>query len=419
MAVISGRKGADFKPSTVRTIAERANLRCVVPGCPTPTSGPGATPQQVALTGTACHIYSAGVAGPRGRGGLSVEQLSCPENGVWACATHGRLIDTNAGAAYPADLLKGWKQLQEAQLRREQDGQLTTVGWLGEIVVQKSFLFEKDTRLELGQFTLLEGASYGKTAICDWLSAVLGEELPHRWAIPSSPILTSVVAFVPEKRRLDGTFDHGVTKLVIDGVPVVEVPKMISVVYLRESAGALLHRRGGEDDERIAANLGLSRAVLRGLVPDIQRNGTTWGRDLAFYDEPKYLGEDEEGEDLHSDSETEVTLRLGGPNGVALGALSGSEKVRVLLEFACALARERARRGPTVLMLEGTEWPFDHRNMDACGAFLSQQPCQVLLTVGDNWEPKTLEPWYGWSRYRVSKGSGGSRVERLPWSEVR
>ncbi|MER9450167.1 hypothetical protein [Mesorhizobium sp. M0254] len=247
----------------------------------------------------------------------------------------------------------------------------------------------------------------------------MGEELPHRWAIPASPILTSVVAFLPEARRLNGTFDHGVTKLVIDGVPVVEVPKMMSVVYLRETAGALLHRHGGEDDEKIAASLGLSPAVLRSLVPDIQRNGTTWGRDAAFYDEPKYLGVDEEGEEMYSDSETEVTLRLGGPSGVVLGALSGSEKVRVLLEFACALARERARRGPTVLILDGSEWPFDHRNMDACGAFLSNQPYQVLLTVGDNWEPKTLGAWHGWSRYRVFKGSGGSRVERLPWSEVR
>lgn len=101
----SGRYGSNFSPAVRSIIARRAGFRCIVPGCSTPTVGPGAKSNDVALTGTACHIYSAAPKGPRGQGGLSPAQLAAPENGVWACATHGRLIDTNKGDRYPTSTL--------------------------------------------------------------------------------------------------------------------------------------------------------------------------------------------------------------------------------------------------------------------------------------------------------------------------
>jgi hypothetical protein len=414
MAPSSGRIGADFTEATKRVIAMRANYRCIVPGCPTPTSGPGASSDEVALTGTACHIYSAAASGPRGRGGFCPEELSSPENGVWACATHGRLIDTNDGAAYPASLLYSWKQLQEAQLKRERDGQTTNAGWLDKFSVQNSFLFECDATLTFGKCTLIQGGAYGKTAVCDWISTVLGEALPERWKITKSPILISLASYVPEPTRLEASFEHGKAGLVINGSKVVEIPRTVSVVYLREDAREVLHRHQGEDDERIAATLGIDRTTLRELAPDIQRNGTPWGRDLAFFDEPEYLRDDDDGQAVYSATETEVVLRR---KGVVFRGFSGSENVRVLLEFACALARERVRHKPTILLLDGSGWPFDQQNMDRCGEFLSKEPYQILLTANGGWTPERPDAWREWNRYRVLKGTSSSCIEGISWSE--
>lgn len=74
----SGGRDATNKPSTVKIIAERANYRCVVPGCSVPTSGPGASSEDVANTGTARHIYSAGIAGPRGAVAFPLSSLPAP-----------------------------------------------------------------------------------------------------------------------------------------------------------------------------------------------------------------------------------------------------------------------------------------------------------------------------------------------------
>ncbi len=115
----------EFSPASKRIIVQRANNRCVVPGCVNPTSGPGKTSEEAANLGMVSHIYSAAKDGPRGRNGLSASQIKHPDNGVLCCRQHGTLIDTNQGGAYPAALLQGWKRLQEASVKRAMDGQPT------------------------------------------------------------------------------------------------------------------------------------------------------------------------------------------------------------------------------------------------------------------------------------------------------
>src|SRR5580704_13134870 len=77
---------ADFPWRVRKLIAERAGYRCSKPDCRRTTLGPGAGPADVARIGVACHIHSAEPGGPRGRGGLSLEQLQAASNGIWLCA---------------------------------------------------------------------------------------------------------------------------------------------------------------------------------------------------------------------------------------------------------------------------------------------------------------------------------------------
>lgn len=123
MAKRKGRGKADFSPQTRNALAARAGFQCSFPGCGAPSFGPSAEHAgQVAGTGTACHIVAAadGPAARRVDPDMLDADRRAPENGIWMCAQHGKLIDTDE-AIYTVEALKGWKALAE---RRTQLSQL-------------------------------------------------------------------------------------------------------------------------------------------------------------------------------------------------------------------------------------------------------------------------------------------------------
>ena len=175
-------KRIEFPPAVKKLVAERAGLRCSVPSCGQITTGPGAQTDQTANTGMACHIYSAAEGGPRGRGGLSDEELESEKNAIWCCYTHGKLIDTNDGERFPAELLKRWRGFHEARIDRERLGLRTAQGWVDKLVLPNGWLFERGAELSFGQATLLRGdTGVGKTAIADWLAGIAGLPTLDRW----------------------------------------------------------------------------------------------------------------------------------------------------------------------------------------------------------------------------------------------
>src|ERR1017187_9062507 len=99
----------DFTAKTRRLVAERSAFRCSFPECDRTTIGPGSTTNEAASNGVAAHIFSAAAGGPRGRGGLSSEQLRSPTNAIWLCADHARLVDTNRGTKFPPATLQSYK----------------------------------------------------------------------------------------------------------------------------------------------------------------------------------------------------------------------------------------------------------------------------------------------------------------------
>jgi hypothetical protein len=375
--------------------------------------GPGETSDQTASTGTACHIYSAAAGGPRGRGGLTDAQLSSPENGVWACATHGRLIDTNAGKAYPAKQLHCWKALQEAQIKRERDGQATPYGWLDSIKLQNTMLFKNDALLKLGRLTLIQGASLGKTALCDWIAASLGSPLPVRWTKSKPLILTSLTAYCPDKHMVDIEITETGFLARVDGVQRAAIPTVIACIYVRE--GSRCWPAGEDDDALLGRLLGVDASVIRQLIPDIQRAGSSWGRSFAFHREYRFVGYDENDNEQYSTSDQEWVLRTGGSNGQVMRTLSGSESARLLIEFGTALARDCAATTPTVLLLDGSGWPFDDGRMDEIGEFLATQPFQTVLTAVGDWNPRDSTHWEEWKRYELRKPKGNAAIVEVPW----
>lgn len=177
---LSARPG-DFTETIKKLLADRAGHECSMPYCRVRTVGPGAAATQSARVGQASHIYSAGLNGPRGRGGLSDAQLADPSNGIWTCELHGKDVDNNKGDAFPAGLLRSWKELHEARVKRMSTG-APAERWVEHARFTRTPLFEPDSLLHLGKVTVIGGTNRaGKTAICEWVRAARDKGLLDRW----------------------------------------------------------------------------------------------------------------------------------------------------------------------------------------------------------------------------------------------
>lgn len=101
----------DFRQPIIRQIAQRAGYRCSSPSCLRPTIGPDGS-DNTASIGVAAHITAAAEGGPRYDPGMTSEERSAAENGIWLCQTCSRLIDVDL-ASHPAEQLREWKTLAE------------------------------------------------------------------------------------------------------------------------------------------------------------------------------------------------------------------------------------------------------------------------------------------------------------------
>jgi hypothetical protein len=94
--------------------------------------------------------------------------------------------------------------------------------------------------------------------------------------------------------------------------------------------------------------------------------------------------------------------------------LSGSKSAQLLIESGMALARERSAAAPTVLLLNGSEWPFDDPGMDAIGAFLATQSFQTVMTAVGGWNPRSPSSWVEWKRYELRGNTANPAIVAIP-----
>jgi len=112
---LSGGYGRYPFPRNVRlVISQRVGGLCSRPGCNIHTTGPHSEPGKVIDTGVAAHITAASPGGPRFSPYLTNEQRKSPDNGIWLCQVHAKLIDSDA-ETYPEPLLREWKAWAEQE----------------------------------------------------------------------------------------------------------------------------------------------------------------------------------------------------------------------------------------------------------------------------------------------------------------
>jgi hypothetical protein len=276
---------ADFLKRTRIVVAGRSGYRCSIPGCGRVTIGPGNKTDQIADTGTAAHIFSAAENGPRGSGGLSSKELSSAENGIWLCAHHGRLVDTNEGNRYPASLLHSYKGLQEAKIIREMQGIHVPIGWFQELVIDEAPLFMPRTTVRFGKITMVIGENMiGKTALCEFIAGFGDITCVNRW-LPhqekDQALRLSVVYHDPEQRRATLNVIYGGSpRYFLDDREFPFLPSPIRFVVLKEPSRPYVENT--DDLSVITDQLNVDASALASLLPFVGQNPAGSVRNLQL-----------------------------------------------------------------------------------------------------------------------------------------
>src|SRR5258708_28206009 len=271
----------DFSDSTKKLVADRAGNECSFPTCDHRTTASEALPGLVSRSGKASHIYSAAENGPRGQGGLTEEELKSPENCIWLCSNHATIVDNNRGIAYPPEELIAYKALQEARISRERQGLFIPVGWLFELVIRQSPIFQSGQRIRLAKLNLILGSnSTGKTAVTEWIAGFFAPDYLKRWQRRGSKLIDLQLTLLnPSSHVLRLQIGPGESLLYhVDGreVPFIGVP--LTIVRL----GSITLREEEDDEDAFSRILSLPRQIVRNLFKEIENFPYSRVRNLHY-----------------------------------------------------------------------------------------------------------------------------------------
>jgi len=421
---------ANFSPEVRRLIADRAGHRCSFPTCSKLTVGPGAAGGETTGDGHAAHIYAASPHGPRGQGGLTAEELVRPENGIWLCATHAKLVDDNRGVRFPPPLLSSYRALHEARVRKEVLGLFSPIGWLHEIRISRSPLFAAGQRAFFSKLNLLYGDNAtGKTALCEWLRALFDPGELGRWRQHDTALDLSLSFLNPEPVDIRLEYAGGsALRYWVNGRRVAFNPVHVRFIHVT----GLNHFSIADDRKMLSTILRMEPSVVEGLIDEIHAFPHAKVHNLRFVwerecDEDEGEG-DEEGRDGchdgnssrapaqdasrvdHAGEKGGLVLRCdveGTAPGLPLRCLSRREFERVVIEFATAAARVSGRHAPTALILDTglvlfERWFefYSHHFLDAENQF------QTILCLPTSALDLDRLAWLGWEVLRTTNRQG-------------
>ena len=109
-------KSRSYSSRTLKILFGRSGNLCAYPECTNNIIEPATEQSDDQVIGQVCHIYAFSEQGPRGKPGLTKEELNSPENLILLCPTHHRLVDCQH-ESYPAEKLKEWKKEHESKIQ--------------------------------------------------------------------------------------------------------------------------------------------------------------------------------------------------------------------------------------------------------------------------------------------------------------
>ncbi len=101
-----------YTQRTLKLLWGLSGKHCARPDCSRRLIEPATDSSEALVVGEVCHILSVSVDGPRGRAGLTEEELNSHDNLILFCPTHHTIVD-GQHETYPAELLREWKKQHE------------------------------------------------------------------------------------------------------------------------------------------------------------------------------------------------------------------------------------------------------------------------------------------------------------------
>ncbi len=181
----------NFGNHTKDILAARVAYRCSFPGCKLITIGPGSQGNEHVISiGEAAHIYSAAPNGPRNNPGLSPEQRSSVDNGIWMCKSHSRLIDVDE-TNYSAETLIKWKtdaenfvrERLEALKREEFPAPVTLVMLNIRLIFQGRWICVKEETWKFQIYNFIEG---DMNQLKEYISSFSGNSDQNKYVVVES-----------------------------------------------------------------------------------------------------------------------------------------------------------------------------------------------------------------------------------------
>jgi energy-coupling factor transporter ATP-binding protein EcfA2 len=379
----------DFSSTTKDIIAKRAGYICSFPNCGRLLVGPSTQPTRASFVGHVAHIFPSAAKGPRADYGISKDQLQSPHNGILLCAHHHSVVDSDHGRKYSPSVLRSFKDIHEQRISFMFNQYSSPIGWIDQISIAKSPIFEPGVDIRFGKITLIYGDNgAGKTAICDLLRGSFNPTGLVRWF--NREFEYSLSYFSPSEHQVNVRLKNNKITYTIDKEEMFLNPYNISIVSPVERPRWL-----PEDDEFsfLSRMLSIDEVLLLNMIQDKSAIG---GITFKDYELQSVLDDDR-----RPVRQLSVTF-LDGSN-VSYGMLSAGEKSCCQLDLSISLAQFLAKYKPCSLVLD-TEavHSIDTYNTKRYIEYLSSSSVR-FQTI---WVSPAKEPKIDWTGWQIAKVVG-------------
>ena len=385
----------EFDDKIKEIIARRAGFKCSFPGCNKTLVGPGVENNESITIGECAHIFSAVPKGPRTDGGLGEDELKRPENGIYLCRNHHKIVDRKAkDNRYTSDLLTRYKNRHEFLISAELGEYTYPLNWINQIKIEGT-VFSKPIELNLGKVTLITGSNgTGKSTIVEIMDSIFEQKIHSRWNKPKVNFATEVKLDNPVLSKFTAHIENNQLYFSVGKTKQPFVPYDFFVLCLN---GEL--RSNTDDLKTIADCLNLERSFVKSMLntTGIKHGLRTRKMEIVETRTKPYPVD-------------KLNVDVGNWWPQTLGSCSGTEYSSVILDIAISFATEISKYKSVLLLIDwGATYSFDDLNIKKYLDYLqSSQAHFQTIFVSHNPRPKL--DWSGWAIAKMINDNGDIEV---------
>ncbi len=379
----------EFTKKTKTIIASRSGYRCCFPGCDKTLIGPGETSNDFITIAEFAHIFSASAKGPRTSGGLTKQELRKPENGLFLCRNHHKIVDSKSNILeFSPDSLTRMKNLHEFKISGEIGEYLYPLNWISNFRIEGG-IFIAPISLTMGKVTFIYGKNgVGKSALIEIFQSVFTEEIHPRWNKPSLNFKIKVSFENPVISEFECLIENKKISYNIKEKNQPFVPFQFLVLALNKNG----IRPGVDDLKYIAKCIGFTREAVVSLLQTTSLNHGLFTQQVAIENKrtSPYLVDD-----------LIITLKSGVSR--TFGALSSTEQSRVIFDIVISYATEVSKYRPTLLLIDWENtYSFSDGSLSPYLEYLQSSKAHFQTLFVSHKERPDLD-WTGWIIAKMTK----------------